>query len=105
MLGPYAASKAGVEALTISLRSEMVPAGVGVGAYFGFIDADLVRAGYDSPSSQAMQREVPEFIRRPRPLKVAVDAIERRADQDRSEARDQRASASRVNSRSARICF
>ena len=45
LMGPYAASKAGVEGLTDSLRVEMAPTGARAGcAYFGFIDTDLVKA-------------------------------------------------------------
>jgi NAD(P)-dependent dehydrogenase (short-subunit alcohol dehydrogenase family) len=78
LMGPYAASKAGVEALSNSLRVELAPTGARVGcAYFGFIDTDLVRAGYSQPPSRVMQGMMPAFIRNPQPLEVAVDAIER----------------------------
>jgi NAD(P)-dependent dehydrogenase (short-subunit alcohol dehydrogenase family) len=85
LMGPYAAAKAGVEALTDCLRIETMPTGTGVGcAYFGFIDTDLVRASFSQPSAKAMTGEMPSFIRNPAPLHVAVDAIEqgieRRAD-------------------------
>jgi NAD(P)-dependent dehydrogenase (short-subunit alcohol dehydrogenase family) len=78
LMAPYAASKAGVEALTDSLRIEMKPAGVGVGcAYFGFIDTDLVRGSFAHPSTQVMQSLMPPAVRRAVPVSVAVDAIER----------------------------
>jgi NAD(P)-dependent dehydrogenase (short-subunit alcohol dehydrogenase family) len=85
MMGPYAAAKAGVEALTDTLRMESVPSGARVGcAYFGFIDTDLVRASFAQPSAQAMSGRLPSFMRNPAPLSKAVDAIEqgieRRAD-------------------------
>ncbi|MEY2513215.1 MAG: hypothetical protein QOJ89_573, partial [bacterium] len=52
LMGPYSASKAGVEALTDCLRAEIAPTGARVGcAYFGFIDTDLVRASFAHPSS------------------------------------------------------
>jgi NAD(P)-dependent dehydrogenase (short-subunit alcohol dehydrogenase family) len=77
LMGPYASAKAGVEALTDSLRLEMAPSGARVGcAYFGFIDTDLVRGGFAQPSSQRMNRSSPAFIRNPAPLSKAVDAIE-----------------------------
>jgi NAD(P)-dependent dehydrogenase (short-subunit alcohol dehydrogenase family) len=78
LLGAYTATKAGVEALTDCLRSETVPSGARVGcAYFGFIDTDLVRAGFAHPSAQLMNSEGPGFISRPAPLANAIDAIER----------------------------
>lgn len=85
LMGPYAAAKAGVEALTDSLRIETMPTGARVGcAYFGFIDTDLVRASFAQPSAKVMQGEMPSFMRNPAPLSKAVDAIEkgieRRAD-------------------------
>ena len=78
LMGPYAASKAGVEALTDSLRAETAPTGARVGcAYFGFIDTDLVRASSAHPSTQILQGTLPSFVSRPAPLSQAVDAIER----------------------------
>ncbi len=78
MMGPYTASKAGVEALTDSLRMETAPSGARVGcAYFGFIDTDMVRGGLAQPSAQAINGRTPAFIRNPAPLSKAVDAIER----------------------------
>jgi NAD(P)-dependent dehydrogenase (short-subunit alcohol dehydrogenase family) len=78
MMGPYTAAKAGVEALTDALRMETVPSGARVGcAYFGFIDTDLVRAGFAQPSAQAMTGRMPGFMRNPAPLSKAIDAIER----------------------------
>jgi NAD(P)-dependent dehydrogenase (short-subunit alcohol dehydrogenase family) len=77
MMGPYTAAKSGVEALTDALRIETAPTGARVGcAYFGFIDTDLVRAGYAQPSVQLMRRMMPSFIGNPRPLSEAIDAIE-----------------------------
>jgi NAD(P)-dependent dehydrogenase (short-subunit alcohol dehydrogenase family) len=78
MMGPYAASKAGVEALTNSLRMETAPSGAKVGcAYFGFIDTDLVKASFAEPAAEAMNGNLPGFIRNPAPLSKAIDAIER----------------------------
>src|ERR1700746_3882006 len=49
LMGPYTATKAGVEAMTDALRIESAPFGAAVGcAYFGFIDTDLVKAAYAS---------------------------------------------------------
>jgi NAD(P)-dependent dehydrogenase (short-subunit alcohol dehydrogenase family) len=78
LMGPYAAAKAGVEALTDSLRMETAPSGARVGcAYFGFIDTDMVRGGFAQPSAQTVNGRTPSFIRNPAPLSKAVDAIER----------------------------
>jgi NAD(P)-dependent dehydrogenase (short-subunit alcohol dehydrogenase family) len=78
MMGPYAAAKAGVEALTDSLRLELAPHGVGVGcAYFGFLDTDLTKASFAQPSAEAMQQQMPGFLRNLAPLGKAIDAIER----------------------------
>jgi NAD(P)-dependent dehydrogenase (short-subunit alcohol dehydrogenase family) len=78
LLGAYTASKAGVEALSDCLRSESAPSGARVGcAYFGFLDTDLVRAGFAHSSTGLMMREGPGFITRPAPLSAAIDAIER----------------------------
>jgi len=77
LMGPYTASKAGVEALTDALRQETLPSGGRVGcAYFGFIDTDLVRGSFAQPSANAMMSRAPGFIRNPVPLSRAVDAIE-----------------------------
>jgi NAD(P)-dependent dehydrogenase (short-subunit alcohol dehydrogenase family) len=78
LMGPYAAAKAGVEALTDSLRIETTPSGARVGcAYFGFIDTDLVRASFAQPSAQRLNSNSPGFLRNPAPLPKAIDAIER----------------------------
>jgi NAD(P)-dependent dehydrogenase (short-subunit alcohol dehydrogenase family) len=82
LMGPYAAAKAGVEALTDSLRIETHPTGARVGcAYFGFIDTDLVRASFAQPSAKVMTGRMPSFMRNPAPLSKAVDAIERGIEQ------------------------
>ncbi len=78
LMGPYTATKAGVEAFTDALRMETAPSGARVGcAYFGFIDTDLVRAGYSQASAGVLNRNTPAFLREPAPLSAAVDAIER----------------------------
>ncbi len=78
LMGPYSASKAGVEALTDSLRAETAPTGARVGcAYFGFIDTDLVRTSFAHPSSQILTDTLPKFVSTPAPLVDAIDAIEK----------------------------
>ena len=78
LMGPYTCAKSGVEALTDALRMESAASGAAVGcAYFGFIDTDLVRAGFAQPSSQALTASLPGFMVNPAPLSKAIDAIER----------------------------
>jgi NAD(P)-dependent dehydrogenase (short-subunit alcohol dehydrogenase family) len=78
LMGPYTATKAGVEAMTDALRMESAPSGAAVGcAYFGFIDTDLVKASYATPAAEALNKRSPAFIRNPIPLSRAIDAIER----------------------------
>jgi NAD(P)-dependent dehydrogenase (short-subunit alcohol dehydrogenase family) len=78
LLGPYTTAKAGVEALSDSLRMESAPSGARVGcAYFGYLDTDLVRAGFAQPSAQLLNEQQPAFMRNPAPLSKAIDAIER----------------------------
>jgi NAD(P)-dependent dehydrogenase (short-subunit alcohol dehydrogenase family) len=82
MMGPYTSTKAGVEALSDALRMETAPSGARVGcAYFGFIDTDLVRASYAQPSTEALNRNAPGFLRNPAPLSLAINAIERGVEQ------------------------
>jgi len=78
LMGPYAASKAGVEALTDCLRLEVASTGARVGcAYFGFIDTDLVRRSFAHEAVVAFEQVMPSVLRRPAPLEHAIDAIER----------------------------
>ncbi len=78
MMGPYASTKAGVEALTNVLRQELSPTGARVGcAYFGFIDTDLVRGGFSQPSAGGLRDQMPKFLSDPAPLSKAIDAIEK----------------------------
>jgi NAD(P)-dependent dehydrogenase (short-subunit alcohol dehydrogenase family) len=77
MMGPYTTAKSGVDALSDALRQESAPFGAAVGcAYFGFLETDLVRAGFAEPSAQAVNDRLPRFAR-PAPLSIAIDAIER----------------------------
>lgn len=76
-MGAYAASKAGVEAMTNSLRVEMKYRGVDVGcAYFAAIDTDLVRGGLKHPVMEILTPMYPKFMD-PVPLSRAIDAIEK----------------------------
>lgn len=78
LMAAYAASKAGVEAFTNSLRIETSVTRARVGcAYFGFIDTDVVRGSFSQPSSVPMREMLPSFMRNPAPLGPAIDAIEK----------------------------
>jgi NAD(P)-dependent dehydrogenase (short-subunit alcohol dehydrogenase family) len=75
--GAYAASKAGVEALSDALRVELAPTGARVGcAYFGYVETDLQRESATHPAIEALQAAMPAFVRRTVPVSAAVDAIE-----------------------------
>jgi NAD(P)-dependent dehydrogenase (short-subunit alcohol dehydrogenase family) len=77
LMTAYAASKAGVEAFSNSLRLELHGSGARVGcAYFGVIETDMVRDSYALPAVQHAQRMMPGFVSRPVPVDRAVDAIE-----------------------------
>jgi NAD(P)-dependent dehydrogenase (short-subunit alcohol dehydrogenase family) len=85
MASPYAAAKAGVEALGRALRVELAPHGVTVGlAYFGFIDTRLVRDAFADPHMAELRESLPGFVRRPLPVGRAgaalVRGIERRSE-------------------------
>lgn len=83
-LAPYAASKAGVEALADALRPELAHHGVDVGVgYFTWIDTDMVRgARRDALWGDMLARVKPPF-RKSFPASAAADevvrGIERRA--------------------------
>ena len=77
LLGAYSASKAGVEALGNTLRSELRPSGARVGvAYFAELDTDMTSRGFGTEASR-------EFLggkaltRAVTPLSVGIDALER----------------------------
>ena len=77
LMAPYSAAKAGVEAMTDSLRAELHHTGARAGtAYFGFIDTDLVRGGFESPASKVLRDSGPRRLSEPLPLSAAGDTIE-----------------------------
>ena len=83
---PYAASKAGVEALGRALRSELSVTGASASvAHFGFIDTEMVRQGFDvdDPLTEKFAETFPGFMRKRLPPSEAargvVDGIEKRA--------------------------
>jgi NAD(P)-dependent dehydrogenase (short-subunit alcohol dehydrogenase family) len=77
LMTSYAASKAGVEGLSNSLRAELHSRGVDVGcAYFGFIDTDMVRESFAHASTKSLLGLLPGFVRKPVSVEHAVSAIE-----------------------------
>jgi NAD(P)-dependent dehydrogenase (short-subunit alcohol dehydrogenase family) len=67
LVSPYAASKAGVEALGRALRIELAPHGVSVGvAYYGFVATEMVRAAVeaDALATRLEREKIPRFARR-----------------------------------------
>src|SRR4051794_26681993 len=83
-LGAYSASKAGVEGLGRSLRSELAPHGVRVGvAYYLFLDTPMVRGGEQMRAFRDAKSRMPNPLSRTYPLEPAIEAtvagIRRRA--------------------------
>ncbi len=79
MMGAYNASKAAVEALGNTMRIELHSSGARVGVgYFGFIDTDMVKRGFDNETARRLGRSTSRGVPRGTvPLRVAIDAIER----------------------------
>jgi NAD(P)-dependent dehydrogenase (short-subunit alcohol dehydrogenase family) len=78
MMGAYCATKAGVEALANSVRTEIAHTGTAVGvAYFSFIDTDMVRRGFASASAQHAQQRMGGAMGRRAPVSAVAKAIER----------------------------
>ncbi len=78
MLAHYAATKAGVEAFSDSLRAEVAHTGTRVGvAYFSFIDTDMTRDGLESPAAHLLRDAAPGPFSKTAPLSAAGKAIER----------------------------
>ena len=70
MLAHYAATKAGVEAFSDSLRAELAHTGTRVGvAYFSFIDTDMTRDGLESPAAHVMRDATPGPFSKTAPLR------------------------------------
>ena len=84
-VSPYAASKAGVEALGRALRAELAPHGVtATVAFFGFVATDMVRVALDEdPLGQRFKDLIPWFLHKKitpaEAGEVLAGALERRA--------------------------
>ena len=76
-MSAYCAAKAGVEALSDCIRTEMAPLGVQVGvAYFLFLDTDMVRdAEREMPMIERVKGEMPAVFARTYPLGPAIDEL------------------------------
>jgi len=77
-LGAYCMSKAGVEAFTRSLATEVRHLGVRAGVgYFSFMDTDMVADGFEHGAARESRAATPGPIGKVYPLSMAIDAIER----------------------------
>lgn len=84
LMAAYGASKAGVEAFALSLRTEVAYRGVDVGvAYLSFTDTDMTRGATGSAEGRQLRRALPGPLGRLCDLDEAVErlaqAIERRS--------------------------
>jgi NAD(P)-dependent dehydrogenase (short-subunit alcohol dehydrogenase family) len=84
LMAHYAATKAGVEAFSNSLRGELAHTGAKVGvAYFSFIDTDMVRDSLDESPAKLLRENTPGPLSGVASVESAgraiVRAIERRA--------------------------
>jgi NAD(P)-dependent dehydrogenase (short-subunit alcohol dehydrogenase family) len=80
----YAMAKAGVEQYGRALRTELAPHGVGVlVAYFGFIDTDMVRIGFEDEAIKKFEQTFPKFMLKRRSAAEAGEAIAQGIEQGR----------------------
>ncbi len=82
--GPYAISKAGVEAMGRTLQTELAPHGAGATiAHFGFIDTVMVRHSFADPLAKEYEDTFPAWARkRLTPAQAAkgiINGVEKRA--------------------------
>ena len=82
LIGPYAASKAGVEALANTLRMETSHLGIDVGvAYFGWINTELVSGGDEHPAFALVRSTLRGPFRKTYPVSIVGDAVVRGIEQ------------------------
>jgi NAD(P)-dependent dehydrogenase (short-subunit alcohol dehydrogenase family) len=76
LMGAYAASKAGVEALGNAMRTEMQSSGARVGvAYFAELETDMTRKGFGTRAARVVTGG--SALTGIAPLSSAIDALER----------------------------
>ncbi|WP_020674154.1 SDR family NAD(P)-dependent oxidoreductase [Amycolatopsis nigrescens] len=76
LLGAYSASKAAVEALGNTLRTELRPSGARVGvAYFAELDTEMTSRGFGTEAAAVITGGGP--LGAVTPLRVGIDALER----------------------------
>lgn len=76
LLGAYSASKAAVETLGNTLRTELRPSGAKVGvAYFAELDTDMTSRGFDTDAARGLLGG--RALTRVTPVEVGIDALER----------------------------
>ena len=76
LMGAYSASKAAVEALGNTLRTELAPSGARVGvAYFAELDTDMTTRGFDTEAAKSFLGG--RTITRVTPLEAGISALER----------------------------
>jgi NAD(P)-dependent dehydrogenase (short-subunit alcohol dehydrogenase family) len=76
MLSAYGASKAGVEAFALAVRTEVAHHGVDVGvAYLSFTNTDMTRAGANRPEAEDMRLGLPGPLGKLHDLDAAVERL------------------------------
>jgi NAD(P)-dependent dehydrogenase (short-subunit alcohol dehydrogenase family) len=78
LMSAYSASKAGIEAFSNALRTEVAHHGVDVGvAYFSWIATDMVSGGDATVAAGMLRKRMRGPLSKTYPLSVAIDAVEK----------------------------